>query len=90
MTHKLVYTKKAFADLASLTKQDTKRILEKISYFSKQQKPLNYAVKLKDPKYGTYRFRIGNYRAIFDIDKNGNIHVLLILAIKHRKNIYKL
>ncbi|HJH28326.1 MAG TPA: hypothetical protein C5S51_01315 [Methanosarcinaceae archaeon] len=34
---------------------------------------------------GTYIFRIGEYRAIFDID-GGNI---VILRLGHRKNIYK-
>jgi mRNA interferase RelE/StbE len=89
MTFKPVYTKKAFSDLASLNKKDAKRILEKVSYFCGQNTPLKYAKKLKDPKYGTYRFRVGNYRVIFDIDKKGNIQILLILTIKHRKEIYK-
>jgi mRNA interferase RelE/StbE len=89
MTHKLVYTKKAFSDLASLNKKDAKRILEKISYFCRQSDPLKYAKKLKNLRFGTYRFRIGDYRAVFDVDSKGRVHVLLILTIKHRKDIYK-
>ena len=30
----------------------------------------------------------GDYRAIFDLDKDGNIVILLILRIKHRKEVY--
>lgn len=89
MIYKPVYTKKAFSDLASLNKKDAKRVLDKISYFCRQGDPLKYAKKLKDPKFGTYRFRISDYRAIFDTDKYGNIQILLILTIKHRKNIYR-
>lgn len=89
MMYKPVYTKKAFSDLVSLGRKIAKRILDKISYFCRQDDPLKYAKKLKDLKFGTYRFRIGNYRAIFDIDKKGNIQILLILTIKHRKDVYR-
>jgi mRNA interferase RelE/StbE len=47
--------------------------------------PLRYARKLIDPRIGTYRFRIGEYRAIFDIDEEN----ILILRIGHRKSIYR-
>jgi mRNA interferase RelE/StbE len=36
-------------------------------------------------KIGTYRFRIGDYRAIFDIDGEN----IVILRIGHRRDIYK-
>ncbi|MBC8526038.1 MAG: type II toxin-antitoxin system RelE/ParE family toxin [Candidatus Cloacimonetes bacterium] len=36
-------------------------------------------------KLGSYRFRIGNYRVIFDIDEDK----LVILRVGHRKNIYR-
>lgn len=90
MTYKPVYTKKALEDLMAVSKKEAKRILGKISYFCAQENPLIYAKKLKDAKCGTYRFRIGNYRAIFDIDVDGEVRVLLILLIKHRKDVYKL
>jgi len=37
---------------------------------------------------GRFRFRIGDYRAIFAIDKSGKIQILMILNVKHRKEIY--
>uniref|UniRef100_A0A7C3MKC3 Type II toxin-antitoxin system RelE/ParE family toxin n=1 Tax=Dictyoglomus thermophilum TaxID=14 RepID=A0A7C3MKC3_DICTH len=46
---------------------------------------LKYARKLINPKIGSYRFRIGNYRVIFDIDGEN----IIILRIGHRKEIYK-
>jgi mRNA interferase RelE/StbE len=36
-------------------------------------------------KIGAYRFRIGDYRVVFDIDDNN----VVILRIGHRKSIYK-
>jgi len=83
------YTNQAFKDLAKLHKNVTQKILAKIIFFCRQKNPLKYAKKLTNPLFGTYRFRIGNYRAIFDIDDKGIIKILLIITIKHRKDIYR-
>ena len=72
----------------SIKKDDQKRIAHKLRFYLSGDNPLIHAKKLKDNRLGTYRFRIGNYRAIFDIDKKGNISILLILRIKHRKDAY--
>ncbi|MBI2634583.1 type II toxin-antitoxin system RelE/ParE family toxin [Candidatus Peregrinibacteria bacterium] len=89
MIYRLVYTKKALTDLECLDKKTAKRILDKIGYFCDKKNPLIHAKKLQNSTWGTYRFRIGDYRAIFDVDKNGNLHILLILTIKHRKDVYR-
>jgi mRNA interferase RelE/StbE len=47
--------------------------------------PLAYARKLTNPKIGTYRFRVGDHRIIFDL-VGGD---LVILRIGHRKEIYR-
>ncbi|HKK54280.1 MAG TPA: type II toxin-antitoxin system RelE/ParE family toxin [Patescibacteria group bacterium] len=88
MKYKLLLTKKGKDELSVLEKEEQKRIVEKLRFYLSSDNPLNYAKKLKDTRLGTYRFRIGDYRAIFDIDKQGNITILLILRIKHRKDVY--
>lgn len=50
-----------------------------------REDPLKYATKMADPSLGTYRFRIGDYRAIFDIEGDE----IVILRIGHRKQIYR-
>lgn len=40
---------------------------------------------MTDPKIGTYRFRTGDYRVIFDIEGKD----IVILRAGHRKEIYK-
>jgi len=47
--------------------------------------PLQYAESLTDPELGSYRFRIGDYRVIFDIESND----IVVLRVGHRKEIYK-
>ena len=89
MKYEVKYTKKAYEDLSKLPRDVAKRILDKIRYFRSQNRPLSFAKKLKNIRCGAYRFRIGDYRAIFDVDRNGVIIILLILTVKHRKDIYK-
>ncbi|MBU1178168.1 type II toxin-antitoxin system RelE/ParE family toxin [Patescibacteria group bacterium] len=71
-----------------MEKNIQKRIAEKLRFYIVQSNPLQHAKKLKDSRLGTYRFRIGNYRVVFDIDDQGNITILIILRIKHRKEVY--
>jgi mRNA interferase RelE/StbE len=89
MNYKVEYTAYAFDEIKKLGKKTAKRVLDKIKFFSQQKDPLSFAKKLENPRFGTYRFRIGDYRAIFDIDRHGNITILLILSVKHRKDVYK-
>ena len=88
MKHKIVLTKKAKGDFLLLQKKVQKQMAEKLRFYIKQPDALQYSKRLKNSKHGTHRFRIGDYRAIFDLDKDGNIVILLILRIKHRKEVY--
>lgn len=81
--YKVIFTERALKDWQNLNKVTRNRIAVKLKEYAKE--PFRYARKLIHPKIGTYRFRIGDYRAIFDID-NENI---VILRIGHRKSIYK-
>lgn len=87
--YKISYTEPAIRDLSNLEKSIAKRITNKILFFASQDdiKPFCKALTCFA---GRFRFRIGDYRAIFKIDETGNIHILMILRIKHRKDIYDL
>lgn len=84
----IFYTADARLDLRALDIKIANRIINKLFYYSQQKNPFSYAKKLTDSKIGTYRFRIGHYRALFDIDSKGILQILMILRIKHRKDIY--
>ncbi len=88
MKYKLYMTKKAKGDFFILERKIQKQIANKLRFFISQPNPIKYAKKLVKYEHGTHRFRIGNYRAIFDVDKRGKITILMILRIKHRKKIY--
>ena len=70
-------------DWEDLDKEIRDRIAAKLREYSKN--PFKYARKLIHPKIGTYRFRIGDWRVIFDIDGEN----IVILRVGHRKDIYK-
>jgi mRNA interferase RelE/StbE len=80
------YSSDAAKDVAALDRKTAKRIMDKIDWFASQSDPLAFAKPLKDPRK-LYRFRIGEYRAIFTI--KGQVLFLLVLAIKNRKEAYK-
>jgi mRNA interferase RelE/StbE len=69
--------------LENIDKEMPNRIATKLREYAKE--PLIYARKLISPKIGSYRFRMGDYRAIFDIEGEN----IVILRIGHRRSIYK-
>lgn len=83
MIYKLLYTKTAFDDIKKLDSVVKKRIKKKLEEYSKN--PHSFAKKLINSSIGTYRWRIGNFRVVFDIDQDK----IVILKIAHRREIYK-
>ena len=85
---KIILSKKSKSQLLKLDYTISNRIITKLEYFEKQRNPFVYAKKLKDRTLGQYRFRIGGYRILFDVNDEGVLVVLYILSIKHRKDVY--
>ena len=83
----LEYTKDAINDLKRLDKQIARRITAKRDWFAAQGDPLSFAEPLLHWNKA-YRFRIGDYRAIFTVTQNV-VSIILVFAIEHRKDIYR-
>lgn len=83
--YQLVVARSARKDIDKLDRVTKQRIAKKLDYFLKQENPLVFARQLIDPKLGTYRFRVGHYRIVFDV----NDEKLEVVAIKHRKDVYR-
>lgn len=79
----VLLTDRAIKDLEKLEPIMRKRIGNKLTILMKD--PFINSKKLTNPLLGTYRFRVGNYRIIFDIDHEK----IIVLRIGHRKDIYK-
>ena len=50
---------------------------------------MRFAKALSGPLQGFSRFRIGDYRVIFEQNASGKIVIYTILRIKHRREIYE-
>ena len=83
MNFQLVYTKRALKDIQKLDKRSKTRIKNALEVYSLN--PYSHLEKLTNYVIGSYRFRIGNYRVIFDVEGNQ----IIILRVGHRKDIYK-
>jgi mRNA interferase RelE/StbE len=83
MNYKIVFTKRATRDISKLEPEIKEKLGDALRRYGKD--PLNYARKMIDPSLGSYRFRIGDYRVIFDIEGNE----IVVLRVGHRKEIYR-
>jgi len=83
MNYRLVYTQRAVKDIHKLDQKVKSRIGR--AMLRLEIDPIGHAKRLTNFSLGTYRFRIGDYRAIFDLDGES----IIILRVGHRSNIYR-
>lgn len=69
-----------------LTPDVQKRIVAKLEFYLAQSNPIIFAEVLTNSKIGKYRFRIGTYSVVFDLEAGNTI---MILDVDHRKDIYR-
>ena len=83
--YKLIFRPQAEKDLKKLPFNVRLQIIKKLKYFLSVANPLDFASHLKDTDLGSYRFRIGDYRVIFDVEDK----TIIILTLGNRRDIYK-
>ena len=81
--YEIILAKNVEKYLDKLNSKDRERILNSLEKL--RIRPSAYLVRLVGEK--TYKFRVGNYRLIIDL--NNNELIVLVVNIGHRKNIYK-
>jgi mRNA interferase RelE/StbE len=62
--YRLVYTQRALKDIDVLDRSVKQRVGKTLQRY--EQNPLAHAEPLKQSELGSYRFRIGDYRVVFD------------------------
>jgi mRNA interferase RelE/StbE len=83
LKYKLVYTQRAIKDISNLGPRTKRRIGKTLLRY--KEDPIKYSEKLIETKIGGYRFRVGEYRVIFDIEGED----IVILRVGHRRDIYR-
>ena len=81
----LLLDREAKKSLKKLSPEVTQRIVAKLEFFLATPNPLNFAERLVNHETGQYRFRIGDYRVIFDVEDE----TIVVLSVGHRREIYK-
>lgn len=79
------FTPQARRSLQKLSSDIRERILKKLAYYLTVPDPLVHADYLINNRIGDYRFRVGDYRIIFDV----KMDKIVILKIGHRREICK-
>lgn len=83
--YKYRFTSKASKEFLKLDRKIQMKIIVKLDFYCANEHVINFAEPLTKFEIGQYRFRIGDYRVIFDLDKDA----LRIVKVGHRKNIYR-
>ena len=83
MKFRLVYTDRAVKDIRRLDPKIKERIGKALLRYAMD--PLKHAERLTQPQIGSFRFRIGDYRVVFDLEGAE----IVVLRVGHRREIYK-
>jgi mRNA interferase RelE/StbE len=82
---KIQWTEGAIKDLEKLDKVVARRVLKKITWFSKNFEQL-VPEPLSGEFKGTYKLRVGDWRVIYMVEGE----TLIILFVGHRRQIYEI
>jgi mRNA interferase RelE/StbE len=81
----LEITSDAQDDLRRINKPNAERIVKKLRWLAANVTEVNHEA-LTGQWTGYFRWRIGDYRAIYELDHDG--HILIVAVIGHRREVY--
>jgi len=87
MKYNIEFSKKAYKDIKTLSKEEKRKIIEKI----KELKSVSMIIRKEDTKKlrsfkNVYRLRVGNFRVIYSVLNE----IILIIRIIDRKNLKRI
>ncbi len=87
MTWKVEFEKEALKELKKLDQQQAKQILKYLfERITGNEDPQRFGEALKHNLSGLWKYRIGDYRVICNIESQTMI--VLVVRIGHRKGVY--
>lgn len=81
------FDKKAKKEFSSLDKSTQKQIDKFLLKLTKSANPRQFGEALKGNMQSFWRYRIGDYKLICNIEDN--VLTVVVLRVKHRKEVYK-
>ena len=79
------FTRQAHREFLKLPADVQRQIIHKLEHYLSQPNPLAFAKHIVGSHPPVYRFKINDYRAIFDWEKTA----ILITRVGHRKDVYR-
>lgn len=80
-------SEKAVRSLRKMDKQTARRIRDELSEIAKLEDPRSRGKVLTGNLAGVWRYRVGDYRILCDIE-DGRL-VILVVDVAHRREVYK-
>lgn len=85
MVWRIQFTPKGEREFKKLSQQIQKRIKNKLEWYANQKNPIHWAKPLIDLPPATHRFRIGDWRASFYIEKE----TIIVEAVEIKGRAYR-
>jgi len=86
LAYRVLWHEHALNDLKELDRQTAGKIVSRVKGYLSQD-PEKLGKPLKGVLKGLYRYRIGDYRIMYSIDRGDN--QISILSVGRRKDIYR-
>lgn len=86
MSYQIEFSRRAEKNLKRLSRQDQKRISDKIDALAQEPRPSGVE-KLQGKGEDAYRIRVGMYRVLYEI--RDRELVILVIKIGHRREVYR-
>jgi len=88
---KFIISREAKKSFIKLPEKIQKRILQKLGLLKEHSNIFSLTKKLVHLEPASHRLRIGSYRVILELKQHTKTDIkFLILAIQHRKEVYKI
>ena len=87
MAWRIKFTKAADKALQRLDRSVSSRILDELESVSKLEDPRTRGRALRHNLSGLWRYRVGDYRIVCDIEDE--VLLVLVVDVAHRREVYK-
>jgi mRNA interferase RelE/StbE len=87
MSAEIIFSKSAEKQLLKLNKNIAERLMQKLLEFGSDIPPTSRAKGLTNSKDAEYRYRVGDFRILFDY--NEKLNQIEILKVAHRRDVYE-
>lgn len=87
MAWEIELSEHAVKQFAKLDKQTARRITSKLREVSQLEDPRSTGKALTGNLSGLWRYRVGDYRIVCDIERG--VLVILVVDVEHRSRVYK-